>query len=68
MQKHGNPQNDKENGKADFNKGMSHQDTYDLRKYISEGRRVSNGTVPLNILKFQYPFLSCQLFFSHCIF
>lgn len=31
--------------------------TYDSNKYISGARRVSNGTVPMNILQFQYPLL-----------
>lgn len=30
---------------------------YDSNKYISGARRMSNGTVPMNILQFQYPFL-----------
>jgi len=29
---------------------------YDSNKYISEAKRVQNGTVPMNILQFQYPF------------
>lgn len=30
--------------------------TYDSNKYISGAKRVTNGTVPINILQFQYPF------------
>lgn len=35
--------------------------TYDSNKYISKARRVTNGTVPINILQFQYPFSVVQL-------
>lgn len=34
---------------------------YDSNKYISGARRVTNGTVPINILQFQYPFFVAQL-------
>lgn len=34
---------------------------YDSNKYISEAKRVTNGTVPINILQFQYPFFVKQM-------
>lgn len=50
----------------------THGRIYDSDKYISEGRRVPSGTVPLNILTFQYPFycvyICTNYFFSPCIF
>jgi len=33
-----------------------HEKIYNSNKYISGARRVPNGTVPINILQFQYPF------------
>lgn len=32
------------------------EEIYDSNEYISGARRVQNGTVPMDILKFQYPF------------
>jgi len=37
-------------------KGKNDEEIYDSNKYISGARRVQNGTVPMNILQFQYPF------------
>jgi len=31
---------------------------YDSNEYISAAKCVKNGTVPLNILEFQYPFIN----------
>lgn len=37
---------------------------YESDKYISGPRRVQDGTVPMNILSFQYPFnISITIFF-----
>lgn len=36
------------------------EETHDSNKYISGARRVTNGTVPINILQFQYPFFVAQ--------
>lgn len=50
----------KENQKAE--KGGSDEEIheeyiYDSSEYISGAKRVQNGTVPMNILEFQYPFI-----------
>ncbi|XP_020280668.1 cilia- and flagella-associated protein 44 [Pseudomyrmex gracilis] len=66
MQGHEDSRNDKD-GKAD-NKEILHRMIYDSRNYTSEGRRVSNGTVPLNILKFHHSFsYDCQRYFNLCV-
>lgn len=46
---------------------------YNSNEYISRAKRVQNGTVPMNILEFQYPFYICSdyyrlffLFKSYC--
>lgn len=35
---------------------MIHEEIYDSTEYISAPKRVQDGTVPMNILNFQYPF------------
>jgi len=47
---------DEEKWKVEKDGGVQEK-TYDSNKYISGARRVSNGTVPMNILQFQYPLL-----------
>lgn len=49
----------KENQKAEkveSDEEMHEEYIYNSRKYISRAKRVQNGTVPMNILEFQYPF------------
>lgn len=47
---------DEKKWEAERNNDGVHEGTYDSNKYISESKRVPNGTVPINILQFQYPF------------
>lgn len=46
---------DEEKQRAGRDDGV-HEKTYDSNKYVSGAKRVPNGTVPMNILQFQYPF------------
>lgn len=48
---------DEEKWKAEKDDDGVQEKTYDSNKYVSGARRVSNGTVPMNILQFQYPLL-----------
>lgn len=42
-------------------KERNDEEIYDSSKYISEAKRVQNGTVPMNILQFQYPLYYMKL-------
>lgn len=37
-------------------KGKNDEEIYNSNEYISGAKRAQNGTVPMNILQFQYPF------------
>lgn len=41
---------------AQRNDERTRERIYDSNEYISGAKRVQNGTVPMNILKLQYPF------------
>lgn len=47
---------DEERREAGKDNGEVQEKIYDSSEYISRARRVLNGTVPINILQFQYPF------------
>jgi len=68
-QKHQPDFHDEKKWKVESDDGRIHEETYDSNKYISGAKRVTNGTVPMNILQFQYPSLlyNCKMiarFFS----
>ncbi|XP_011636228.1 uncharacterized protein LOC105426623 [Pogonomyrmex barbatus] len=45
-----------------------HEEIYDSNKYISEAKRVPNGTVPMNILQFHHSFsYDCRRYFNLCV-
>lgn len=52
---------DEKKWEAGRNNDGVHESTYDSNKYISEAKRVPNGTVPMNILQFQYPFTKIEI-------
>jgi len=56
MQEESNMQETERREERRNNKG--NEKIYDSNKYISAAKRVENGTVPLNILEFQYPFIN----------
>lgn len=47
-----NKMHNEENGK-----GKNDEEIYNSNEYISGAKRAQNGTVPMNILQFQYPFI-----------
>lgn len=60
-QKHQPEFHDEKKWNIERDDGRIHEKTYDSNKYVSGARRVMNGTVPMNILQFQYPFFVIQL-------
>lgn len=46
-----------ENQKAGKEENDERIQEYNSNEYISRAKRVQNGTVPMNILEFQYPFI-----------
>jgi len=55
MQEESNTQG---NEKKEERRNDKYEKIYDSNEYISAAKRVENGTVPLNILEFQYPFIN----------
>ena len=55
-------QTTEKNGKNED--GRIHEEIYNSYKYISVAKRVQNGTVPINILEFQYPFMFLSFLFN----
>lgn len=58
-------------GKEESDEGVHEEYVYNSNKYISGAKRVQDGTVPMNILEFQYPFICSDyrhlfLFKSYC--
>ncbi|XP_011702376.1 PREDICTED: cilia- and flagella-associated protein 44-like [Wasmannia auropunctata] len=59
---------DEKKQKAERDNDRVNESTYDSNKYISEARRVPNGTVPINILQFHHSFsYDCQRYFNLCV-
>ncbi|KAG5315180.1 CFA44 protein, partial [Acromyrmex insinuator] len=58
---------DEKEWKGERDDNRIHEETYDSNKYVSGPKRVTNGTVPMNILQFHHSFsYDCRRYFNLC--
>ncbi|XP_011056677.1 PREDICTED: cilia- and flagella-associated protein 44, partial [Acromyrmex echinatior] len=59
---------DEKEWKGERDDNRIHEETYDSNKYVSGPKRVTNGTVPMNILQFHHSFsYDCRRYFNLCV-